>query len=218
MKPDIRLKNKPAIYCITNKIDGKVYVGKTKCPWRRCHHYKYDFKNRRGDQINNYMMRAMEKHGYENFTYTILEFCSVEDSSERELFWMDKFNSTHRDYGYNLRRDSSTKMIAHPETREKIRKNVTQQWADGLRDGHAAKLAQNWRDNPERSIKQSQMFREYRTTWEYLVYLKSDLAIVCDYRGLQEMNLDKAALSAFHRYKVDDILCKGFRIVRRRIK
>lgn len=218
MKPDINLKNRPAIYCIRNDINNKVYVGKTKCPWRRCHQYKYDFENRRGDRINNYLVRSMEKHGFENFTFSILEFCTIENSSEKELFWMDKLNSCNRDVGYNLRRDSSSGMIVHPETSEKIRNNLRQQWADGVRDNHSEKLSQNWKNNPHRRKNQSEWFRKYKTVWEYLVYIKSDLAIVCDYQMLKEMGLDKGALTAFSKRKTDDVITKGFRVVRRRIK
>lgn len=40
--------------------------------------------------------------------------------SERELAWMDFYNTTNRNCGYNLRRDSSTRMIVHPETIAKM--------------------------------------------------------------------------------------------------
>ena len=39
---------------------------------------------------------------------------------EREMFWMIFYKSCDRNFGYNLRMDSSTNIIVHEETRKKF--------------------------------------------------------------------------------------------------
>lgn len=46
--------------------------------------------------------RAFQKYGFENFEYMILEKCSKEELSERERYWINFYNTTNKDYGYNL--------------------------------------------------------------------------------------------------------------------
>lgn len=58
---------------------------------------------------NQHFINAWHKYGRDNFVYVVLEtFDFIDDSvlKERELYWMDFYQSHDRDYGYNLRRDS----------------------------------------------------------------------------------------------------------------
>lgn len=44
----------------------------------------------------------MKKYGIENFIIEKLEECSVEESSEREMFWIDKLNTYKNGYNATL--------------------------------------------------------------------------------------------------------------------
>lgn len=111
------------IYAIRNKINQKMYIGKSI----DIEHRFWSHKNllskteRNKKQTNRFLWNAVQKYGLENFEFLILEAIKYKDESylaELELFYMDFYNSTERDFGYNLRRDSSTKMIVHDETRQ----------------------------------------------------------------------------------------------------
>lgn len=87
------------IYVITNQINGKQYVGKTthssiEDRWKE--HIRD--KNKRVAE-NRPLYRALNKYGIENFTIEELEECSIEDSSNREIYWIDKLGTYHN--GYN---------------------------------------------------------------------------------------------------------------------
>ena len=87
------------IYCITNKINQKKYIGKTlnTVDHRWKEHLK-DYKKRKYEKRALY--DAMNKYGSENFECeTIGEFPDyvLED---KEKFFIDKFDSYHN--GYNL--------------------------------------------------------------------------------------------------------------------
>jgi hypothetical protein len=75
------------IYCIKNKINGKVYIGKSvdiKDRFRRhrsllnCHkHY------------NAHLQRSFDKHGKGNFEFCVLEECDEVDLAKKEQHWID---------------------------------------------------------------------------------------------------------------------------------
>ena len=87
--------NSYVIYCHTNKINGKKYVGQTcmetEKRWRSGFGY-------RGVPFFN----AIQKYGWENFSHEILEKnLTSEQANQREIYWISFFNSNHKDYGYN---------------------------------------------------------------------------------------------------------------------
>lgn len=86
------------IYKITEIESGKCYIGQSvNIKDRITQHIKYiigiDTPN------NNKFYSAAHKIGAENFTYEVLEFCNKEDLNDREVFWIDYYQS--QTWGYN---------------------------------------------------------------------------------------------------------------------
>lgn len=211
MEPDISLKGVGGIYRILNLVNGKCYIGRTICFYRRCHHYIYDFKNQRSKQINEYLLRSMTKHGLHNFKYEVLEFCAADIMGEREIYWMDYHHSCNREFGYNLRRDSSGGMEVSDETREKISKRLIKEWKSGIRDSHSEKLKKSWESRDKAA--QGEFFRKVLTKYKYLVYYSENVATEMYYRDLKTAGL-KSVISTFHKKKTNDVTFKGLRIRR----
>ncbi|GKE30581.1 hypothetical protein Tco_1445965 [Tanacetum coccineum] len=69
------LRKKAGIYMITNKINGKFYIGKSKDIAVRF--YAYLNNNRLENNKNIRINRALLKYGYSNFSLTILEFIDL---------------------------------------------------------------------------------------------------------------------------------------------
>ena len=92
-------RQKPAIYLITNNINGKLYVGQA------VNFSKRQSRHRRSVNVDSSSKRplvsAFKKYGFENFTFSILESPAIQDLTEREQFWMDKLNVCNRAVGYN---------------------------------------------------------------------------------------------------------------------
>lgn len=105
---DIELRNQPdsrlvegIIYKYTSP-NGKCYIGQTTSPKnRKFQHQKcYD---------DTYFHRAIQKYGFDSFRYEVL--ISFKATNENKLnvlldtlekFYIRKFNSSNRNYGYNL--------------------------------------------------------------------------------------------------------------------
>lgn len=118
--------NKCGIYCIRNLINNKVYIGKSYNIYSRIASHIYELTVRSKNE-NRHLINAWHKYGKENFDYFVLEYLAVDEQlvKERELYWIQQYNSTNRQFGYNLRLDSSTKMIVHEETKQKLSESVT---------------------------------------------------------------------------------------------
>lgn len=85
------------IYIHRNMINGKVYIGQTKTTIERRSH-----TDGSGYKGNNFFWSAIQKYGWQNFSYAILETCSKEEVDNREKFWISFFNATNPEFGYNL--------------------------------------------------------------------------------------------------------------------
>lgn len=111
-------KNKIGIYCIINVQNQKKYIGKSINIAQRIANHVNGLNKESKDE-NRFLINSWNKYGKDNFYYIILEeFETINESKikERELFWMDTYSTTNSKFGYNLRRDSSTKMIVHEDT------------------------------------------------------------------------------------------------------
>jgi group I intron endonuclease len=79
------------IYKTINSVNGKIYVGK-------------DFYNNPNYIGSGLLLKnAIKKYGIDKFKKEILEKCFVkEDWIKREIYWIERLNSTNRDIGYNI--------------------------------------------------------------------------------------------------------------------
>ena len=110
------------IYCIRHIESNKRYIGKSVNIEKRFTSHKYHLTRlkRRNKDTNRHLYNAVMKYGWCSFELEVLEqFNTIDESlmSDWELKWMDFYNTCDRNFGYNLRRDSSTKMTVHDETK-----------------------------------------------------------------------------------------------------
>lgn len=88
------------IYCITNNINKKQYVGLSKdCLKRWFDHYSKSYHSTKKDDLQKPLYMAMKKYGRENFSFSILEECNLDELKDKEIYWINKLN-TYED-GYN---------------------------------------------------------------------------------------------------------------------
>lgn len=88
------------IYCIKNKISGKVYIGSSKNIERRFRRHRTELNTKR--HSNKHLERAYQRDGEENFDFIILEICLEEELISKEIYYINKYEALDNTKGYNL--------------------------------------------------------------------------------------------------------------------
>ena len=110
-------KNMGTIYKIENLVNGKVYVGQTiRSANRRLQVHK--IKLQKQYYNNPHLQRAFNKYGESSFRTSIIEKCAVEDTDDREIFWIEYYKNT---VGvYNIEGGGNNRKIITEETRQRL--------------------------------------------------------------------------------------------------
>lgn len=87
------------IYKITNKINGKCYIGQSIHIEKRWTVHKHDAFFKGGSNYDYPLYQSMRKYGLDNFAFEVIEECSVEELDEKEIYYIKHFNSYVN--GYN---------------------------------------------------------------------------------------------------------------------
>lgn len=92
------------IYCYTNKINGKKYIGQTINPNSRYNAHKSAVYNTNNQEYNTPVHQAMRKYGYENFSYEVLEenIDDVELLNKLESYYIKTMHTLTTEHGYNI--------------------------------------------------------------------------------------------------------------------
>lgn len=106
------------IYCFINKINNKKYIGQSiNIEERKESHLRY-YNNPNMKDYNTKFYRALRKYGTDQFTFQILEECSKSLLDEREIFWIEKFDSFKNGYNSTLGGQiGNTKGELHPNAK-----------------------------------------------------------------------------------------------------
>lgn len=110
------------IYCITNTVTGKRYVGQTctgvRNRWNK-HAWLALTKN-----VNTRFYESIRKHGKSAFKTSVLQSCdSLEEANQAEKRWVAELMTTNQSFGYNMTEGGDQQQagwIMGAEAREKI--------------------------------------------------------------------------------------------------
>lgn len=98
----------PYVYVITNSVNDKFYAGSTNDPARRWSEHKKKLK--RGNHPTPYLQASWNKHGGDNFSFTVVCECSDELRNFYEDLFIAKASYNHK----------TTSFLVAPCSREKI--------------------------------------------------------------------------------------------------
>ena len=112
------MKTTSGIYCITNLINNKKYIGQSIYIENRWHYHKSSCHW----QDNKPLYRAFQKYGLENFKFEIIEELPPDRAilNEREKYWIQYYQSTVHQQGYNLTKGGDEYSISRKMSDEEI--------------------------------------------------------------------------------------------------
>lgn len=87
------------IYKIENKINHHVYIGQSVHIPKRWREHKNNAFNSNAKDYKATLYRAFRKYGLNNFSFEILEECTQDELNQKEVYWIQYYNSFNN--GYN---------------------------------------------------------------------------------------------------------------------
>lgn len=96
------------IYCITNLINNKKYIGKTLNSITDRFKEHCQDSTRRCEE-NRPLYRAMNKYGKENFKVELVDTCEENELSEKEIYYIQIYNTFK--FGYNATKGGDGKIL-----------------------------------------------------------------------------------------------------------
>lgn len=85
------------IYKIENKINGKIYIGQSVNIERRWRDHKVRSKNE-----NDILYQEIREYGIDFFDFSILEECLQNELYEKEIYWINFYDSYNNGYNKTL--------------------------------------------------------------------------------------------------------------------
>ena len=112
------------IYKITNKVDGKIYVGQTKKTLeqrKKNHRCRYI-----SDNSSYHLYNAMRKYGWENFEFEVLDdtATTAEELDTLEMHYITVYNTLDQSVGYNMYNGGVTNPMDSPIVKEKHQRKM----------------------------------------------------------------------------------------------
>ena len=122
------------VYKLTCLITNKIYIGKAFNIRKRINNHKCIGRCKNSKY---HLAHAIVKYGWDNFSVEILEimdnFDKLRDNDnllKREAYYIEIFDSTHQDKGYNILKFSTDRTgmttVHTPEAKEKMRQKALQ--------------------------------------------------------------------------------------------
>lgn len=110
------------IYKVTNKINNKSYIGQSKNIEQRWHTHKISPYNKNSTQYNTLFYKAIRKYGINNFSFEVLEECSIENLNEREIYWIAYYDTYNKNKGYNMTKGGECGVSKKYDEKQMIKK------------------------------------------------------------------------------------------------
>lgn len=205
--------NKYVIYVLVNKINGKIYIGKSYNFHERLREHKNSYKSKR----DLYIIRAFKKYGIGNFNIKVIEsFSNFSDKRlrERENFWIDFYDTLNAKKGYNCVKHDIPNGIC--EITEEVRKKIGE--SSKNRDH-----SYNFRPVKQIDINTNEIINIFKSISAASEYIKGDrsavstISSVCN-QSKEKGYIKKSACGFGWAFLEDDHISRNFKFERGNFK
>ena len=154
------------IYCIENIITNQKYIGQSiniKYRWK-----KHVSALNSNTHDNSYLQNSWNKYGKDNFKFYIIETCDQELLNEKEIYYIEYYNTLDRNYGYNLKTGGQNcSTYCTDEIKSKMSDAIKRSYENGdLKQRRSEATKQYWKnpDNKSRILNENNpMFGKHHT-------------------------------------------------------
>lgn len=175
MKAKIEHNKKCGIYLIKNEINNKVYIGKSINIYKRIVSHISKLNKKDVDSENQHFINSWHKYGKNNFSYIILEECDYDKLAEKELYWINVYESLNRNKGYNFRTDTGLGMVPLDSTRKKYSQAQKKRFSNPIeREKQKISQAKFWENNESARKEMSQKISKIKEKYNFLQYDKNN--------------------------------------------
>lgn len=112
------------IYSIKNIINNKMYIGQSINIYDRFCRHKNALKKKSHD--NEFLQADWNIYGKNCFEFSIIEYCSVENLDNKEIYYINLYNTTNFNCGYNMTYGGKANVVDTDYTCSKISKAIKQ--------------------------------------------------------------------------------------------
>lgn len=174
------------IYSIRNVVNNKVYIGSSVNIKKRINRHKNDLKS--NIHSNEHLLKSFNKYGIDNFIFSIIEECNKEDLIDREIYYINFYDSLDYKKGYNL-----SIPVEHPvmKAREKYRNALSQ--------SHKGKTPSNYLNMREKRWQGVKIIKDDNSYIEYSNYNEAE----------RELGLSKGYLHSY--FKSKNKVCRKYK-------
>ena len=157
------------IYKITNLINGKPYVGQSVDIHKRWKREKEDSKNVKSNSYNYPLMRAFRKYGIDNFSFEVIEECNIEELNEKEIYWIDFYDSFFHGYNQTPGGDSTSRepkekiigIINDLKNTDMIHKDIAAKWDISIEMVQGINTGRYWKHNADYPLQKRKQAKIY---------------------------------------------------------
>lgn len=143
------------IYSVENKINGKRYIGQAVDYERRVKEHQSRYSKDNSKSTRSHFYRAIRKYGIENFTFSILEECSIEELNALEKKYIKEYDTFKN--GYNMTEGGQN---------DKPNRKLEEEDVIFLRELYNSKTELFQRDIWEDFFKEKVTFNYFRSLWK----------------------------------------------------
>ena len=135
------------VYKIENLVDGKFYIGSSIGLKVRLRTHLLNLRKSKHD--NEYLQRAFNKHGEENFVFSIMLICDKSQTMFYEQLLIDGYRAADRKFGYNIcpKADSTVGRVFSDKALANIRSRKKR---ETLTEEHRKKISESLAGNTRR--------------------------------------------------------------------
>ncbi len=196
------------IYCIENIINHKKYIGQAHNIYDRWRKHKNALNSNHHE--NSHLQNSWNKYGKENFAFYIVEECEEDKLDEKEIYYIEYYNTLNRSYGYNKKTGGQNCSAYYTEEiKEKMSESVKRSYDNNDLRQRRSETTKHYWDNPlnkEKILgKNNVMYGKHHTdetkkkisdtkkSKHYESYNKNHTKVFCEELNIEYVNASTAS-------------------------